>query len=87
MRVQSWIAKQDGDCPNQTDVARVTLSLVTLLFLFGWFAGSSTCKSAVVGRPGFTTVMSVSSGILVSCEEKGIRHIRGQCAFYLTENT
>ena len=87
MRVQPLIAKEDENHPNETYMALVTLSLVTLLFLFGWLAGSSTCKSAVVGRPGFTTVMSVSSGILVSCEDKGIRQITGQRALYFIENT
>lgn len=87
MTVQPLTAKQDEDCPNQTYIALVTLSLVTLLFLFGLFSDSSTCKSAVVGRPGFTTVMRVSSGILVSCEDKGIWQITGQHALYFIENT
>lgn len=69
MRVQPLFAKQDEDWSRQMCIALVTLSLVMLLFFFGWFAGSSTCKSAAVGRPGFTTVKSVSSGILVSCED------------------
>ena len=33
-----------------------TLSLVRLLFLVGLGGGRSTCKSAKVGSPGFTTV-------------------------------
>lgn len=57
---------------TQTHIVLVTLSLVTLLFRFGWFAGRSTCKSAVVGRPGFTTVTRLSSGILVSCRDKNM---------------
>lgn len=78
-------AEEDEDCPSQTDIALFTLSLVTLLFLFGWFAGSNTCKSAVVGRPGFTTVISVSSGTFVSCKDKGIQQIIGQRALYFRE--
>ena len=44
-----------------------TLSLVRLLFLVGVGGGRSTCRSAKVGSPGFTTVTSSSSGMLVSC--------------------
>lgn len=44
-----------------------TLSFVRLLFLVGLGGGRSTCRSAKVGSPGFTTVTSSSSGMLVSC--------------------
>ena len=41
-----------------------TLSLVRLLFLVGLGGGRSTCRSAKVGSPGFTTVTISSSGML-----------------------
>lgn len=44
-----------------------TLSLGGLLFLVGLGGGRSMCRSAKVGSPGFTTVTSSSSGMLVSC--------------------
>lgn len=47
-----------------------TLSLVRLLFLVGLGGGRSTYRSAMVGSPGFTTVTSSSSGMLVSCGDR-----------------
>lgn len=47
-----------------------TLSLVRLLFLVGLGRGRSIYRSAMVGSPGFTTVTSSSSGMLVSCEDR-----------------